>query len=310
MTGDRQSDAAPSTVPASHRADAPRYRIQTVSERTGVPSVTLRAWERRYGVPAPVRSPDSKYRLFSENDVARVRRMQALIADGMRAREAAHIALEEGATANAPRSAQLERARQDILRAAQSLQPQSVHDAVHRSLEQDRPGRVFEDIFVPVLRTLGNRWAQDEEGISHEHLASTAILAALDRSLQSRQPSHPRGTILLAAVAGERHVLPLYGPAFAATEHGFLALVLGGDTPPRAIHEACKLVSPEALGLSLTHDDGRPASNPWTAYADAAGSIPWIVGGAGASAHATAIEAAGGQVGRTAGDWRALLLSL
>ena len=33
-----------------------RYRIHAVAEATGVPAATLRAWERRYGIPAPVRT--------------------------------------------------------------------------------------------------------------------------------------------------------------------------------------------------------------------------------------------------------------
>ena len=33
-----------------------RYRIQSVAEMTGVSAATLRAWERRYGIPAPRRT--------------------------------------------------------------------------------------------------------------------------------------------------------------------------------------------------------------------------------------------------------------
>ncbi|WP_434422398.1 MerR family transcriptional regulator [Nannocystis pusilla] len=45
-----------------------RYRIQSVAEMTGVSAATLRAWERRYGLPAPRRS-SSAYRLYSDRDV-------------------------------------------------------------------------------------------------------------------------------------------------------------------------------------------------------------------------------------------------
>ena len=50
----------------------PRYRINAVAEMTGVPAPTLRAWERRYGIPRPGRS-ESSYRLYSDADVAEVR---------------------------------------------------------------------------------------------------------------------------------------------------------------------------------------------------------------------------------------------
>ena len=66
----------------------PTYRIHTVAEMTGVNPVTLRAWERRYGVPQPIRTP-SAYRLYSDHDVQQIRRMLQLSESGLAASEAA-----------------------------------------------------------------------------------------------------------------------------------------------------------------------------------------------------------------------------
>lgn len=65
-----------------------RYRINWVSEQTGISEATLRAWERRYRVPEPARTP-SGYRVYSVNDVEKVRRMRELCAGGMSPSEAA-----------------------------------------------------------------------------------------------------------------------------------------------------------------------------------------------------------------------------
>lgn len=48
-----------------------RYRIGSVTDLTGIPPHTLRAWERRYGVTEPVRT-DAGFRLYSEEDVGRL----------------------------------------------------------------------------------------------------------------------------------------------------------------------------------------------------------------------------------------------
>ena len=45
-----------------------KYRINAVSEMTGIPAATLRAWERRYGVPEPRRT-ESSYRVYSDADI-------------------------------------------------------------------------------------------------------------------------------------------------------------------------------------------------------------------------------------------------
>jgi DNA-binding transcriptional MerR regulator len=47
----------------------PVYNVKAVCVRTGITAATLRAWERRYGLPNPTRS-DQGYRLYSEQDVA------------------------------------------------------------------------------------------------------------------------------------------------------------------------------------------------------------------------------------------------
>jgi DNA-binding transcriptional MerR regulator len=71
-----------------------RFRINWVAETTGVPEATLRAWERRYQVPKPSRTP-SGYRLYSEQDVAQVHKMRELCEAGISAADAAREVLTD-----------------------------------------------------------------------------------------------------------------------------------------------------------------------------------------------------------------------
>ncbi|MEM7677985.1 MAG: MerR family transcriptional regulator, partial [Myxococcota bacterium] len=75
-------------------SDTPKYRIQAVAEATGVPTATLRAWERRYGVPAPKRA-GNQYRLYSEEDISLIRRMAMLCRQGTAPSQAAKIVMAE-----------------------------------------------------------------------------------------------------------------------------------------------------------------------------------------------------------------------
>ena len=61
--------------------------IKKASAATGVPEHTLRAWERRYGLFAPTRSPGG-YRVYDEAALERIRAMNALVRDGVPPREA------------------------------------------------------------------------------------------------------------------------------------------------------------------------------------------------------------------------------
>ena len=74
--------------------DRPLLRIGELSRRLGVSGHVLRAWESRYGLLQPVRSAGG-FRLYSEADEMRVRRMQAHLAGGLSAAEAARTVLRE-----------------------------------------------------------------------------------------------------------------------------------------------------------------------------------------------------------------------
>src|SRR4249919_1572183 len=73
---------------------SPLLRIGELSRRLGVSDHVLRAWESRYGLLQPVRSAGG-FRLYSEADALRVRRMQAHLAHGLSAAEAARAVLGE-----------------------------------------------------------------------------------------------------------------------------------------------------------------------------------------------------------------------
>ena len=65
-----------------------KLRIGELSKRSGVSPELLRAWERRYGLLEPVRTSGG-LRLYSLDDLERVRLMQQHLAAGLAAAEAA-----------------------------------------------------------------------------------------------------------------------------------------------------------------------------------------------------------------------------
>src|SRR3954452_18350215 len=73
-------------------AGAGPYRINVAAELCGIPAATLRAWERRYGVPVPRRTA-SAYRLYTREDVELLRRMRDLVEEGVSPAEAARVVL-------------------------------------------------------------------------------------------------------------------------------------------------------------------------------------------------------------------------
>ena len=64
------------------------YSTQGVARATGIPVTTILAWERRYGIPRPLRGEGGR-RLYSERDVELLRAMRARTSEGVRAEIAA-----------------------------------------------------------------------------------------------------------------------------------------------------------------------------------------------------------------------------
>ena len=61
--------------------------LKAVSERTGIPAATVRTWERRYRFIHPSRS-SSGYRIYGEEDIARILEVKRLLDQGVRISEA------------------------------------------------------------------------------------------------------------------------------------------------------------------------------------------------------------------------------
>jgi DNA-binding transcriptional MerR regulator/PAS domain-containing protein len=74
--------------------------LKAVSRRTGIPAATLRTWEHRYGFLRPRRSA-SGYRLYGEEEIARIEQVKYLVGQGVRIGAAMKAVVEE-ATSREP----------------------------------------------------------------------------------------------------------------------------------------------------------------------------------------------------------------
>ncbi|MDR9438959.1 MAG: MerR family transcriptional regulator, partial [Halomonas sp.] len=85
---------------ARRPADTPLYPIREVSRLTGVNSVTLRAWERRYDLIKPQRTPKG-HRLYAREDIERVERILQWLNRGVPVSQVREL-LDQPETAETP----------------------------------------------------------------------------------------------------------------------------------------------------------------------------------------------------------------
>src|SRR5271165_1264883 len=165
--------------------DRPLLRIGELSRRLGVSDHVLRAWENRYGLLQPVRSPGG-FRLNSEADERRIRRMQAYLADGLSAAEAARTMLGGDAITSlgyltGPRltkSAGSEPSAR-LRQALDAFDVPAAQAVLDRLLADLSVPAVLRDVVLPYRADLGERWQGGTASVALEHFASNLIRGRL-----------------------------------------------------------------------------------------------------------------------------------
>jgi len=224
-------------------------RIGELSRRVGVPVESLRAWERRYGLLTPGRTQGG-FRLYGEDDVARVLAMRANLERGLFAAEAARLALAEDVAEPLRAPAPTADATQ-LAATLDRFDEAGAQQALDRLLATLTIDVVLRDVLLPYLHELGERWEGGEVSVAQEHFASNLLrgrLTALARGWD--RGGGPRA--LLACAEGERHDLPLVGFGLALRGHGWRISYLGADTPVASLVEAARELSPDAVVVSGT----------------------------------------------------------
>lgn len=286
------------------------FRIHVVAERSGVPSATLRAWERRYGVPVPART-SSAYRLYSLGDIERVRTMRELCDTGMSAAEAAKTVLSAQPVLPVASyvSDPLDEAKRRILRAAEALDAELLDEELMRMGYAGDAFTLYERVVAPLLVTVGNLWSEGQVSIAQEHFLSERLETMLRNALTMIRPQGGP-LVLMACVSGEHHVLGLLGAALQFSGWGARPLLLGADTPAEAIADAIERRRPALVGLSVLRVPARPKTL-FDEYARAMDGVPWIVGGEAAEEVAPIVERAGGLVASpSSSSWHRNVLEL
>ena len=145
------------------------------------------------------------------------------------------------------------------------------------------PAGVLTELLVPVLRSIGDHWAEGQLSIGDEHRATAVAYRLIGRlGLQFGRRGRTRGTVVLAAPSGDLHALPVTIVADLLRWRGFDVVDLGANTPGAAIgeaaHRADRLV---AIGIvSTTNElDARVAAAVSDVRA-VAPDAPIVLGGA------------------------------
>jgi MerR family transcriptional regulator, light-induced transcriptional regulator len=269
------------SVPSSTPDDVPLLRIGELSRRTGVGVDTLRAWERRYGLLRPERSPGG-FRLYGPGDEERVRAMKALIDSGVSAAEASRLTGPARSPSTGPER-RTDEAPDHAPRLGAALERFDETDA--NAILDDALARFTIDavaslVLLPVMHEIGERWEKGEISVAQEHFA-TGVLRGRMLSLGRNWGAGAGPLALLACPPGERHDLGLIAFGLVLRERGWRIAFLGSDTPIETIADAVAKLAPAAVVLAAVTPE--PFDAVAEEISELAGRVPVQLGGDGAN---------------------------
>jgi DNA-binding transcriptional MerR regulator len=223
-------------------------RIGELSRRVGVSSDRLRAWERRYGVLRPERTAGG-FRLYSDDDERRVKRMRELLAEGLAPAEAARLAMGGHGRKGSPAGRGIAELASQLAASLYSFDGAGAHSAFDRLLVGFGMEVTLRDVVYPYLHELGGCWERGEATVCQEHFASRLLQGRL-LALAHGWDEGEGPSAVLACAPGELHDLGLIGFGLAMRNRGWRISYLGADTPIGALRDAASQLSPALVTMS------------------------------------------------------------
>lgn len=267
------------------------YPIGTVSEITGVNAVTLRAWERRYGLIQPERTPKG-HRMYSQTDVDKIQHILEQLGQGIaisRVAESLHVQpVSEDTEADVWQSY---RAR---MIEAISRFDENVLDTIYNEAMSLYPVDIItRQLLTPLLIDLGERWQTREGSVAEEHFFSVFMRNKLGARFHHRNMRNTGPCLIAACLPGEHHEFGLLLFALAAHARGYRLILLGADMPLAELPHVIQRTRPDGIVLSGSIlFDVSEFQNELENLAQVS-SIPVFVGGCVAEEYRDVIDAAG-----------------
>ncbi|MEF3194295.1 MAG: MerR family transcriptional regulator, partial [Halothiobacillaceae bacterium] len=236
------------------------YPIRTVSQITGVNPITLRAWERRYGLVKPLRT-EKGHRLYSQRDIEVIKRVTELLEQGMAISQAAPMLMRVSAGEAAPLNP---------IAPANAVEPcgswGDAYDAALASLDEVRldalesealafthPDTLLERQLLPRLDDMEGIRQHDADADARYFLLQSRLTRQLAQRASACTLPANAPSVLVASLPPERGLFSLWRWVWSLRRAGIHARLLGGGVPAQTLLQALRMAPVQALLLAFDH---------------------------------------------------------
>jgi methanogenic corrinoid protein MtbC1 len=242
------------------------YNLKVVVNETGIKPDTLRAWERRYGLPTPRRTSGG-HRLYSDRDIATIKWLMARQEEGLSISRAVKLWRSLEAEGKPPLLTPeyqemsqavmetLPNTRLDDIRAAWITACLNFDEALaERTLTQAfalyQPEMVLTQLLQEGLAQIGELWFKDGVSVQQEHFASALAMRRLNTLLAASPAPTRSGRILIGCPPHEDHTFAPLVLTIMLRYRGWEMIYLGANVPLSRFVSTVESIKPDLIILT------------------------------------------------------------
>lgn len=245
---------------------SPAFNLKAVLRETGLAADTLRAWERRYGLPTPQRTAGG-HRLYSQYDIETIKWLIARQAEGLsisRAVDSWNKQVASGTdpladtfstnmivpqNANSATDSTLDTIRTEWIAACLNFSEAHAEQALNKAFSISPVESVCIEVLQKGMSEIGALWYENRASVQQEHFASGLAMRRLDALLSaSPAPTRPQ-TILVGCPPDEWHTFTPLLLSLLLRRRGMNVIYLGANVPADRFAETALKVKADLVIL-------------------------------------------------------------
>ena len=220
--------------------------IRDVARLTGVNPVTLRAWERRYGLIRPQRTPKG-HRLYSLTQVEQIRQVLGWLERGVAVGQVKCL-LDTQRPAIGTEDTPWQEQRRQLQHCIESLTERALDDCFNRAMALYPATTLCRHLLIPLLDGLRQRWQQPAAQLEQVFFLSW-LRSKLGARLYHCNRQHASAPLLLVNL-GEQPMEPdLWLCAWLASDAECPVQVFDWPVPPPQLALAVRQIGPRGVVL-------------------------------------------------------------
>ncbi len=246
----------------------PAFNLKVVLHETGIAADTLRAWERRYGLPLPQRTAGG-HRLYSQYDIETIKWLLTRQAEGLSISRAVDLWNEHNASGVDPLAGfapsnltsllavpasfasdtNLDSFRSQWIAACMKFSESAAEQILNQAFSIFPVEAVCMEVLQKGMAEIGGLWYENRASVQQEHFSSSLAMRRLDALLSaSPAPTRPQ-TVLVGCPPEEWHTFTPLLLSLFLRRRGLNVIYLGANVPAERFEETISTVKADLVIL-------------------------------------------------------------